>query len=1451
MRRIFWLIGLFVFLLFFLLSSSFAEIETSVSLEAGASSGAVLGQAGPMTYFVKPGGTGDCNPVTPCSFQTALDKAATDGEDSIIYVGSGTYNITSTLTYQVSGGDGTLTIEAKDPSNPPVLDGGDNVQIMYINNDKDSIGDGGQGITLRRLVFQRGKNGVMIQTTAADILVEHCQFINNNSSQYGGGLYAFAVAGGGIEIRGNIFRGNTSSKQGGGVYAIAQQLPGFLKIVNNIFENNTAAWSGGGVYLRFGHVAITITNNTFYNNDAPTGGGVYIMAATYEDRVDIYNNIFWANSASTASDLYYDVFSSPQIRVFNNDFSCSDFDGSSSCLVIDDITHYIEGNNISADPLFADPASSDFHLSLGSPCIDTGNNHAPELPSEDFEGDPRMVDGDDDGVALVDMGADEARVYRYYVSPDGSGFGCTEATPCAFQTALSSAEADGADSIIFVNSGTYSLTSPLTYEVVDGDGSLIIEPVNPSNPPVLDGNNSTQIMLINNDIDEDGGDTREIRVRGLVFQNGNNAGWGGGLYLRAGHANILIENCQFLNNLAKNGEVKTLGGGLYVAGFGGSIDIRGNTFDGNSANIGGGMHVYSSGGALNVEDNTFLNNSTFSTQDAYAQGGGASVDPEHTTATISGNTFSNNIADLNDWSFGGALRVWLYNNDDIAVIDNNIFSNNVSEHGGGGIELGWVSGTVRIMNNIFKENSSYNGGGVDVQGSGSIEIINNIFENNSANYGGRGGGIHVDPVYITATITNNTFYTNSGYYGGGVYLLLDLNGDGANIYNNIFWANSANDGDDLYAYVGYSNNPVNVFNNDFSCSDFSGSGSCLHAGGSYSQGNNISADPLFADPTRGDLHLTRGSPCIDAGDNNAPGIPDADFEGDQRVVDGDRDSNAVADMGADEYVPPPFYTLTVQSSGTGSGTVTSDPAGIDCGTDCSETYDEGTVVILTASADANSVFSGWGGDCSGCGTNASCDITMDADKTCTATFEQATQNQPPVIDSFTASPTTGTAPLTVDFTCIAHDPDGSITEYRWDYDGDGTVDETTATGSATHTYTTEGTYTATCTVVDDGGATATSNPVDITVTAPQQTHTLTVQKAGTGSGTVSSSPAGIDCGTDCSEAYDEGTVVTLTATAAADSVFSGWEGDCSGCGTSTTCDVTMDSDKTCTAAFDLQQYTLSVNINPSGGGSVTGPGINCPGDCTEVFDHGTEVTLEATASAGYEFDSWSNCDSITGTQCTVRMEAARAVTANFRQIEDIDGDGVSSAVEDGAPNGGDGNGDGMPDSQQGDVTSLLSATGQGYITVVTTCSQNENVQAFMESPEDPEYGYPFGLVGFELPCSSATVRVYFHGTSNLTGYEYRKYGPTTPGDPATTGWYTLPGVIFGSEEIGGRMVAYAEFSLRDGQLGDDTGVDGRIVDQGGPGQQATVVPTMTEWGMILFMVLAGTVAVWQMRRLRV
>jgi hypothetical protein len=76
---------------------------------------------------------------------------------------------------------------------------------------------------------------------------------------------------------------------------------------------------------------------------------------------------------------------------------------------------------------------------------------------------------------------------------------------------------------------------------------------------------------------------------------------------------------------------------------------------------------------------------------------------------------------------------------------------------------------------------------------------------------------------------------------------------------------------------------------------------------------------------------------------------------------------------------------------------------------------------------------------------------------------------------------------------------------------------------------------------------------------------LSVTKSGSGAGTVTSNPAGIDCGLDCEEPYTEGATVTLTATAASGSHFVAWSGACIGSGT---CQVTMSADRSVTATFD-------------------------------------------------------------------------------------------------------------------------------------------------------------------------------------------------------------------------------------------------------------------------------------------
>ena len=99
-----------------------------------------------------------------------------------------------------------------------------------------------------------------------------------------------------------------------------------------------------------------------------------------------------------------------------------------------------------------------------------------------------------------------------------------------------------------------------------------------------------------------------------------------------------------------------------------------------------------------------------------------------------------------------------------------------------------------------------------------------------------------------------------------------------------------------------------------------------------------------------------------------------------------------------------IFDLAVSSAGTGGGTVTSSPAGVDCGTTCTATFSGSTVVTLSAAPNAASVFAGWSGACSGLST---CVVTMDAAKSVTATFGSITYT---IFHSFTGTPD-GAAPI--------------------------------------------------------------------------------------------------------------------------------------------------------------------------------------------------------------------------------------------------------------------------------------------------------------------------------------------------------------------------------------------------------------------------------------------------------
>jgi cysteine-rich repeat protein len=177
---------------------------------------------------------------------------------------------------------------------------------------------------------------------------------------------------------------------------------------------------------------------------------------------------------------------------------------------------------------------------------------------------------------------------------------------------------------------------------------------------------------------------------------------------------------------------------------------------------------------------------------------------------------------------------------------------------------------------------------------------------------------------------------------------------------------------------------------------------------------------------------------------------------------------------------------------------------------------------------------------------------------------------------------------------------------------------------------------------------------------------------------------------------------------------------------------------------------------------------------------------------------------------------------------DADNDGVTNAVENAGPNGGDGNGDGMPDSTQPNVGSLPGATDGTYQTLVTDAAcPIENLAAQALNPAG--WKLPLGALSFELPgCESTRVTIYYHGRDSLVSppFQYVKQGPNPPG-AANDVTYTLSAgaphmLVMGSADLGfDPAVGFAAFTLSDNVVGDDTGDDNRIVDQGGPGLKVT------------------------------
>ncbi|HUW10703.1 MAG TPA: right-handed parallel beta-helix repeat-containing protein [Anaerolineae bacterium] len=371
--------------------------------------------------------------VAPCATIGYAVGQAGDGDS--IRVATGTYveNLEiADKTLSVRGGYVHMGSDWQSGGPETVVDGGGAGRVLFIHGNDSVIEDltitGGQapgdqcwgggvwvsggnvtirGSTIRDMISECGGGGAVEVNSdhgPAHLALESTTLSGNGGADGGGALHAWDAS---VHLRNSIVMSNTADFGGGISFQGPEPLSSNLVIEDSLIAHNQASGHGGA--LDVSGARVVLTNTLVADNSA---SAINVLAINYSNVSIVNSSIVDNNPMGAQAILAFDPEVSSLTMVntimWNNAYDIQ-WDGPTDNVSVtySDIGSGWAGEgNISVDPLFVDPAGGDYHLSQGSPCIDTATDAG--APDHDLDGALRPMDGDGDSTATTDIGAYEA-----------------------------------------------------------------------------------------------------------------------------------------------------------------------------------------------------------------------------------------------------------------------------------------------------------------------------------------------------------------------------------------------------------------------------------------------------------------------------------------------------------------------------------------------------------------------------------------------------------------------------------------------------------------------------------------------------------------------------------------------------------------------------------------------------------------------------------------------------------------------------------------------------------------------------------------------------------------------------------------------------------------------------------------------------------------------------------